>query len=143
MKILTRAPLLALVLAGCATVAEFQTGMDAFIGRTVDEAQDAFGYPQQVRDLPDGGKAYTWLRVETGYIPGYRGPTTVQSVQVGDTTQLTVIPGTYIPPQIYRDSCEFTLTADAQNRVRAWRAQGDGCRGTPVRPVLRSGSPAR
>lgn len=134
-------PLLATVL-GCATVGQFRAGMDSFIGRPIREAQETFGYGYALRELEDGGRAYTWQRVQTGVLPGYESPTTVESytTREGDIARrsTTVFPGTYYPPEQYRNTCEFTLITDGAGTIVRWHAQGNGCKGYPGGPVLRS-----
>ena len=129
-------------LLGCATVAQFRVGMDAFLGRPIQEAQETFGYGYAVRELEDGEKAYTWNRVETGTLPGYETPARVETYRVreGDTTTrtTTVYPGTYYPPQFYRNACEFTFITDRDGTILRWLAQGNACKGYPAGPVLRS-----
>ncbi|MBE0616822.1 MAG: hypothetical protein IH608_02690 [Proteobacteria bacterium] len=129
-------------LVGCATVAQFRQGMDAFLGKPIREAQETFGYGYLVRDLENGERAYTWTHVDTGVVPGYEAPTTVETYRTrGDdaTTRTTVVsPGTYYPPQYYRNTCEFTFITDPSGAILRWHAQGDGCKGRPEGTVLRS-----
>jgi len=43
---------------GCATVAQFRQGMDAFLGRPIGETQETFGYDYTVQNLENGERAY-------------------------------------------------------------------------------------
>jgi hypothetical protein len=129
-------------LVGCATVAQFRQDMDGFVGRPIQAAQETFGYSYVVRDLGGGERAYTWNRVETGVVPGYESPTTVETYRTGRgdqaTRTTTVYPGTYYPPEAYRNTCEFTFITDAGGTILRWHAQGDACRGRPGGHVLKS-----
>ncbi|MFU8855593.1 MAG: hypothetical protein ACNA8S_01160 [Deferrisomatales bacterium] len=128
--------------AGCATAGQFRTHMDAFLGRPIGTAQDTFGYNYVLRELEGGERAYTWNRVVTGVIPGYETPTTVETLRSRDdgvrTQTTTIYPGTYYPPQTFRNTCEFTFIADGSGTIVRWHAQGDACRGAPGGRVLRS-----
>lgn len=134
--------LLAAALAGCATVGQFRTHMDAFLGQPIGRAQDTFGYNYVARELEEGERAYTWTRVETGVIPGYETPTTVETMRSREdgvrSRTTTIYPGTYYPPQAYRNTCEFTFIANRSGTIVRWHAQGDACRGGPGGRVLRS-----
>jgi len=76
-------------------------------------------------------------------VPGYEAPTTVETYRTRDgdaTTRTTIVsPGTYYPPQAYRNICEFTFLTDPSGTILRRHAQGDGCKGRPSGVVLRSG----
>jgi hypothetical protein len=131
--------LLAISAAGCATKAQFRARMDEFVGRPIAAAQEAFGYGYAVKDLEDGSRAYSWVTVKTGVAPGYQSPTVIETLRSSDQTRTTtVMPGTYYPPYVYRDVCEFTLIADGSGTIARWNARGAGCKGQPAGLVLRS-----
>ena len=131
--------LTALPVAGCATTAQFRATLDEFLGMPISAAQEAFGYGYTMRDLDEGGSAYTWKTVRAGMTPGYETPTQIHSDRLGDRTKsVTVYPGTYYPPEVYRELCEFTFITDPSGKILRWNAQGEGCRGQPGGPVLRS-----
>lgn len=135
-SIRSRTILLAAVLtSACATVGQFRQDMDQFVGLPVARAQEVFGYQFSARELGAGERAYTWTRVESGVSPGFETPTTVHTFRTDDSKHVTIMPGTYYPPQAYSSICEFTFVADAGGIIQRWHAQGDGCRGR-----LRSGS---
>jgi hypothetical protein len=142
MTVLKRLPmfLFAATVAACATTAQFVRHMEQFPGRPIAEAQQAFGYSYAVKDLEDGTRAYTWTNVRTGVVPGYESPTVVETFRTGDHSRITTVtPGTYFPPYVYRDACEFTFITDGAGTILRWSARGDGCRGQPGGVVLQSG----
>ena len=130
----------AAMLAGCATTAQFRSSMDQFLGKPIAAAEEAFGYGYSVTDLEDGSRAYTWRTLKTGVTPGYESPTYIFSDRTGDhSTSATVYPGTYYPPQVYREMCDFSFITDRSGSIVRWNARGEGCKGQPGGPVLRSG----
>ena len=131
--------LAALTLSGCATTAQFRAAMDGYVGAPIAAAQEAFGYNYAERDLEEGAKAYTWSMVRTGVVPGYETPTYIYSDRTGGRGKtVSVYPGTYYPPEVYRELCEFTFVTDPSGTILRWNARGEGCRGQPGGAVLRS-----
>ena len=128
------------LLAACASVERFQQFMDSYIGQPISVVQEAFGYDYSEHQLDANSKAYTWQWSRQGVTPGYRTPTTIYSSGWSRRfgRDITIIPGTYYPPTYYEQHCEFTFIVDANERVTAWRALGEGCTSYRPVPVLRS-----
>ncbi|ROR31993.1 hypothetical protein [Inmirania thermothiophila] len=131
---------LALLVAGCAGTGSFRRALDGLVGRPAGEAVERLGYGYLEHALPQGRRALTWRRVETGVQPGLEAPTHIfVGGDEGDVRWITVIPGPGLPPEPYVITCEITLFVDESGIVRGWRAQGAACRGSPwPEPVLRS-----
>ena len=71
---------------------------------------------------------------------GCETPTYGGSDRAGDhSMSATVYPGTYYPPQVYREMCDFSFITDRSGSIVRWNARGEGCKGQPGGPVLRSG----
>ena len=131
------------LVGGCATVEQFREDMNRFVGLPIARAQEVFGYQFAVRELDGGERAYSWTQVESGVSPAYETPTTVHTFRTEDSKHVTIMPGTYYPPQAYSSVCEFTFVADPAGIIQRWHAQGEGCRGRVLsRPVLQGGKPA-
>jgi hypothetical protein len=115
------------LLVACVTTARFEQMMDGYLGATISELQQRFGYNYIERQLPDGLRAYTWVWKEQGVFPGYETPTTIQTFSSDKGQHVVVIPGTYFPSTSYETNCEFTFIADASGKTLTWRAHGNGC----------------
>lgn len=132
---------LLVLLGGCATTENFRATMNHFIGQPIDEARLAFGYNYREHKLEDGRRAFTWVTAERRSTPGYRDPLLVQTEEIDGKRQIVAIsPGSYMPPERYTVSCEFTFITARNGLIETWRAHGNGCRSAGVvPPVMRPG----
>ncbi len=117
----------ALLVTGCASTEAFRQGMDSRIGTPIATIQQQFGYNFIERHVNPDTRAFTWVWAQSGETPGYEAPTTIRTIESGTTVTTSVTPGTYFPPRRYTISCEFSFLVGTDDRVKAWRAHGDGC----------------
>jgi len=125
--VLAASLLLAALLASCVSTVRFQRMMDGYVGQHIDQVRAVFGYNYIVRDLPNNHRAFTWTWVERGVIPGYQSPTTIETYSADKGQRITILPGTYFPPEYYEAVCEFSFIVSPPGQVVSWRAQGNGC----------------
>lgn len=86
----------------------FQEYLNMFTGKPISAAQKVYGYKYDVKELEEGGKAYTWDRVKTRYSSfssinkAPRLPDTYN--QRGSTTPVT-------------RSCQWTFITNSKNII--------------------------
>lgn len=73
----------------------WQEYLDMFTGKPISAAQKVYGYKYDVKELEEGGKAYTWQRVKTIHTSSY---------QSGITTSAT-------------RSCQWTFITNSKNVI--------------------------
>lgn len=118
---------LATAVSGCATRVDFSTQINPWIGKSISEARQFFGYNFIERQVDNNHTATTWTRSFRGTTVGYATPTEVHTYKVGDREVRQIIPGTLFPPEVYENSCEFTLISNDKSIIDGWRAHGNGC----------------
>lgn len=141
MRTLIAAAVAALLLAGCATQAKFQTKMNSFMGHSESALIGAYGPPQSSYVLGDGSRVLQYSRSGQMVLPGMQ---TMQPVTTNTTGNLTLNQGlrqttgnynststTYVPQQgpatTIQLGCTVNFTIDAGGTVRAWSATGNHC----------------
>ena len=86
----------------------FQEYLDMFTGKPISAAQKKYGYKYDVKELEEGGKAYTWERGKTSY-------SSTSSIR-----NAPGLPGTYNQSGIITPvtkSCQFTFITNSQNLI--------------------------
>lgn len=95
---------LAVLVSGCMTRGKFESRLKTWEGSDVSALIESWGPPSSTYDLPDGRRMYTWS--------DNRG---VYAAPIGH--------GAIAVPV----GCTITFTAGKDNRVEAWRYQGNNC----------------
>jgi hypothetical protein len=141
MRFATCAAAAALLMAGCATQAKFQTKMDSFLGQPEAVLVGTYGPPQSSYALNGGSKVLQYSRSGQMVLPGM---TTTQPVTTNTAGNLTLNQGmrqttgtynqtstTYVqqqaPSTVVQLGCTVNFTIDAAGIVRAWNASGNHC----------------
>ena len=103
--------LVVLLVAGCATTGNYEKVLRSWMGNDVNSLIVSWGPPSDVYTMPDGRKAYTWLRV---------GGTRVTANYNRYLNMVTAGSVTYW--------CKTTFTTTPSGVVRNWRWEGNACR---------------
>ena len=99
------------LLVGCATTGKFKTTMDSWLNNDVSQLIQAWGAPSSTFQVPNGNKIYTWL-----YVGG-----TVAYVNYNETLNM-------VTAGAYSYWCKVDFTANRDDRVVQWAAQGNNCK---------------
>jgi hypothetical protein len=123
----TMALALALLLAGCATTANYETTLDSWTGRSADDLIRAWGAPTGTMQMPGGN---TLLVYERG--SSYTTPTTVTPGQttgrvIGNTYYATTSPGRVSGGQRINFWCKTEFEVDGSGQLVRWRYEGNRC----------------
>jgi len=116
------------LLQGCASSEKFRAQMNANLGLSIGQVQEAYGYTNTIRELKNNRKAYTWTWVETGITPAMSTPSFIRTYESDTQKVISIEQGTFFPPEPYVTRCEFTFYVNAAGIVESWRAQGPGCK---------------
>ncbi len=114
--------LLAVLLAGCATSANYEKLLDSWTGSTESALVATWGPPSSVYEL-DGTRYLTFNKSGSGYIPGVAP--TYQTKWVGNTPYTTQVGGS--PGYSYATNCNTTFILQGQV-IKSWRYEGNACR---------------
>lgn len=124
-----------LVMAGCASTNEeairkFQTEMDGYVGKSVDELILVRGVPTATATLSSGGKVleystqrssvsggYSYLTYTPVFVPNSSGGGTWISVPSHETA----------PISTSEWRCKLTFQISVDHKVLNWRAEGNDC----------------
>lgn len=114
--------MLALLLAGCATTANFEKILQDSVGRPEADLIQAWGPPSSVYESGES-KYLTWQRGSSGYVPGVAP--TYRTYAIGNTLYTQPTGGS--PGFAYTNHCKYTLEL-VRGVVRSWRWEGNACR---------------
>ena len=135
------------LLASCATTANFEKTLQSWVGKDVDRLIAEWGPPQSSFLLRDGGQVLEWTRQRTAQVGGFRYSTPQTTYEAGKVTVQT--PGgrvtgtgtysgtttTYVQKQtsVYnvQQSCSARFTVTGQGKISAWAWQGNSCQALP------------
>lgn len=112
-KLLGRVALVTIALSGCAS-----TIMKNYVGRPLQMAMLDYGPPVNAFDMPDGTRAFQWVRDRTFVMPA-TVTNSGQAVPIGNSvwwTQRTQITG----GQPIASSCAYTMFARWDEAQNAW-----------------------
>lgn len=111
-----------LLVAACATEANYQAMLDRWVGAEERELVGAWGPPDSVYEGEDA-RYLTWNAQYQNYLPG--SPPRYTSRVVGDRIYTVPFGGT--PGHLLTSRCKTTF-ALVDGRVTGWRAAGNACR---------------
>lgn len=114
--------LLAAVLAGCATTANYEKILDSWVGASEIDLVRKWGTPQRVYET-GGTKFLTYASSRNIYLPG-TAPT-YQTTYIGNTAYTNRIGGT--PGQNIGMTCVTTFEV-RNDRIVSWRWEGNDCK---------------
>jgi len=111
-----------LLLAGCATTANYEKALQSWVGSSADRLVEAWGPPQSSYKLSDGGQVLEYVNQGTAH--GSNGPD-AQGMYSGTTA-------TYVQHQtpVYNINlvCITRFTVNPQGIITNWAWQGNNCK---------------
>ncbi len=114
-----------LVLAGCATTANYEAMLNSWMGLPEVELVSGWGPPIQAYEV--GGKKFlTYSSQRNVYVPGVAP--TLQTTFVGNTAYTSSIGGS--PSQNIGLACRTTFEIQ-YDKVRSWKYEGNDCKALP------------
>ena len=113
---------LLLLLAACATRANYEAMLGQWVGAREPELIQAWGPPDSVYEGEDA-RYLTWNAQYQNYMPG-SPPHYVTRV---DGDRVYTIPYGGTPGYLYSSKCKTTFTV-VDGTVTGWRAEGNACR---------------
>lgn len=125
--------LISLVLAGCATTANYETKLNTFIGVSENNLIASWGVPDKEYHLNDGKKAVEYVHKNTIRSGGYTytvPQTAYHSGVIGDKpysgtfTQYVVQTE---PVQQYKLFCKTSFIINTKGLVESWQHEGNDC----------------
>jgi len=121
MRVRLLAPLLAVIIAGCATTSNYNIVLDAFVGATEVELVQSWGVPTQTYES-NGHRFLLYSDQRSLYIPGTSPTYTTQFI--GNTAYTNVVGGT--PASYVTLTCATTFEI-VSGRVVSWSWEGNDC----------------
>ncbi len=134
--------MLAAVLAGCATTANYERALNTWVGVNADNLVVSWGPPQNSYTLSDGGKVLEYDRQRSFQTGGGTYTTPVTTYNSGNVNlyggggmvngNYTGTSTTYVPQrapvQTWNMRCITRFTVDSNNVIRHWTWEGNDCR---------------
>ena len=130
--------LVAMLLAGCATTANYEVMLRSWVGKSESDLVSAWGQPDSVYQMTGGAKSVRYSRAGSVYIPGQ---TTVQQVTTNTSGSVYGSAGaanynakstTYVPQQQpgmqINLSCVTEFKIDDHGTIVNWHWQGNDCK---------------
>ena len=122
MRWITLIPAMALLIAGCATTANYEKILQSWIGMPEIDLVRKWGPPSSVYE--NGGIRFiTYEQSAQGYVPG-TAPS-YQTTRIGNTLYTQTVGGS--PGYTYTQACRTTFEV-VNERIASWRWQGNACR---------------
>jgi hypothetical protein len=116
----------AVLVSGCATFGQLESGLSGLMGRNEREAFAALGYPNTKQEF-GGDTVYVWGRSTGGvmFIP----QTTTYTGNVGRTPVYGTATSSQMVPVNY--NCTIKLVASSSGTLKSWEYDGNigGCEG--------------
>lgn len=129
-----------LLLCGCTNSAvveqeRYKQLCQTWMGHDQNELLRAWGYPQQVNDMPNGNKVYTYIRSANRRTPvvTFPGQTTyshqysVIGNQIYGTTRQNQGVGMTVGGDVVTYYCRTSFEVDTNGRIVFWRFDGNSC----------------
>ena len=107
----------AVLVVGCASTANYESILHAWVDRSADELVREWGYPDDQLTAPNGNLVYVYRKREIYSAPGlYRG------LWYGGRSY-----SIYDPTEIAQFECTTFLEVDKLNRIVRWEWRGNSC----------------
>ena len=133
--------LVAIVLSGCATTANYEKILSSWVGSSVDNLVASWGPPQSSYDLSNGGKVIEYVRSRNVQMGGYSYTSPQTTYQSGTTSaygtggyaygNYSGTSTTYVQKQTptYNIAmlCKTRFTVNGAGIITKWSWQGNDC----------------
>lgn len=139
MRALVTVALAGLLLAGCATTANYEAKLNTWVGSNADMLVESWGPPDRSYALSDGSKVLEYDRSRMVSIGGFAYTTPQTSYTYGNINSMGGGMASYsgyttsyvqrqTPVENVAMSCSTRFTVNPQNIIVRWAYQGNDCR---------------
>lgn len=129
-------------LSGCATVQNYRVAVQSWHGATSAELFRIWGYPNQIRRLPDRNTLYVYRYEDRGRAPVFTTPGYTSVTTREGNTVVTHVPTTVSGGETYNYHCTTWFEVNRKNRIIGTSFRGNSCTATEqaMRTNARPGS---
>ena len=115
-------------LAACATTAKYRIKLNQWHGRTIQEFENHWGYPNKTMKLNNHQTAYIYSNQSIQSIPATRTPS-YTNVSTGPNGQVNVTQtdGAYFGGQTFSLNCTTWIITNSKGRIINTSFRGNNC----------------
>jgi hypothetical protein len=122
----------AILLSGCASVENYRVAVQSWHGATSAQLFRVWGYPNQIRHLPDRNVLYVYRYEDKGRSPVFTTPGYTSVTTKEGNTLVTHVPRTFSGGETYDYHCITWFEINRKNRVIGTSFRGNSCTATPA-----------
>ncbi len=120
----------AIFLTGCATVDNYRVAVQSWHGATSSQLFQVWGYPNQIRHLPDRNTLYVYRYEDRGRSPVFTTPGYTSVTTKEGHTLVTHVPTTVTGGETYDYYCTTWFELNRKNRIIGTSFRGNSCTAT-------------
>lgn len=127
-----------LLLSACASIDNYRVAVQSWHGATSSQLFRVWGYPNQIRRLPDGNTLYVYRYEDRGRSPIFTTPGYTSVTTKEGNTLVTHVPTTVSGGETYDYHCTTWFEINRKNRIIGTSFRGNSCTATAAAMQMNS-----